>query len=171
MDPATILLAEDDENDVLIMRRAFKNANIINPLSVVRDGEEAIQYLRGTGHYADRVKHPFPCLLLLDLKMPKKSGFDVLDIIKNDPQLNRLVTVVLTSSRQGVDINRAYDLWANSFLVKPASVGELVELLKSLHTYWLVWNERPDASVELKSATGPEGESEAGAEPGISPAI
>ena len=167
MDPATILLAEDDENDVLIMRRAFKKANIVNPLSVVRDGEEAIQYLQGTGPYADRKKHPFPCLLLLDLKMPKKSGFDVLDFIKRDPQLNWLVTIVLTSSRQGVDINHAYDLWANSFLVKPASVEELVEMLKSLHSYWLVWNERPDASVELKPGIRPD----AGAEAGLSPAI
>ena len=165
MDPATILLAEDDENDILIMQRAFKKANIVNPLSVVRDGEEAIQYLQGTGPYADRSKHPFPCLLLLDLKMPKKSGFEVLDFIKTDPQLNRLVTIVLTSSRQGIDINHAYDLWANSFLVKPPSVDELVEMLKSLHSYWLVWNERPDASVELKPAVRPD----AGAEAGINP--
>lgn len=150
MDPATILLAEDDENDVLIMRRAFKKANIINPLVVVRDGEEAIEYLQGTGPYSDRKLHPLPCLLLLDLKMPKKSGFEVLDFVKSDPQLNRLVTIVLTSSRQGVDINHAYDLWANSFLVKPPSVDELVEMLKSLHSYWLVWNERPDATVEIK---------------------
>src|SRR6267142_2285920 len=101
MHTATILLAEDDENDVLIMRRAFKKANIINPLNLVCDGEEAINYLQGTGDYADRAKYPFPALLLLDLKMPKKSGFDVLEFIKTHPQFHRLVTVVLTSSRQG----------------------------------------------------------------------
>src|SRR5687768_16993926 len=102
--PATILLAEDNENDALLMRHAFKKAGISNPLVRVRDGEEAIDYLAGHGVYADRRAYPFPALLLLDLKMPRRDGFEVLEWIKADPSLRRLPVTVLTSSDQQLDI-------------------------------------------------------------------
>jgi CheY-like chemotaxis protein len=140
---SSILLAEDDENDVFIMQRAFKKAGIANPLAVVRNGEEAIEFLsRNNAHITDN--SDLPALLLLDLKMPKKNGFDVLRWVRQHPPLNRLVTVVLTSSRESSDIRRAYDLHANSFLVKRTDIEQMAEMIKCLHSYWLGWNESPD---------------------------
>ena len=116
---ATILLAEDDPNDVFFMKRAFEKAQLPNPLVVVSDGEETIRYLKGEGVYADRARYPLPGLLLLDLRMPRRGGFEVLDWLRRQPGLKRLMTVVLTSSAESPDINHAYDLGANSYLLKP----------------------------------------------------
>lgn len=141
-----ILLAEDDENDVLLMQRAFSRLGIANPLDVVTDGEEAISYLKGEGSFLDRAKFPLPCLLLLDLKMPKKNGFEVLSWLRDRETgtLKRLLTIVLTSSRETRDINLAYDLGANSYLVKPADFQNLSTLLKTLENYWLSLNQCPE---------------------------
>jgi CheY-like chemotaxis protein len=139
-----ILLAEDDPNDVLLIQRAFEKTNIANPIQVVRDGEEAVAYLSGERQFADRERHPLPLLLLMDLKMPRKSGLEVLEWVRRQPGLKRLPVVVLTSSNQSPDINRAYDLGANSYLVKPAGFDSLLELVKSLDVYWLILNEKPD---------------------------
>lgn len=106
----TILLAEDDENDVFFMERAFKEAQIANPLIRVKDGEEAIAYLEGSGAYADRIQFPLPYLVLLDLKMPRKNGFEVISWVREQPCLKRLPLVVLTSSKEDPDVNRAYEL-------------------------------------------------------------
>jgi len=141
-----ILLAEDDENDVLLVQRAFQKSNIANPLHVVRDGEEAVAYLSGKLQYADRNRYPLPVLLLMDLKMPRRSGLEVLAWLRQQPGLKRLPVVVLTSSNQSPDINRAYDLGANSYLVKPAGFDSLVELVKNLDMYWLILNEKPELS-------------------------
>ena len=145
---AHILLAEDDENDVMLMRRAFNRARIINPLQVVGDGEEAISYLKGEGIFYDRIKHPFPCLFLLDLKMPRKNGFDVLVWLRGQPNLRRLLTVVLTSSKESRDINLAYELGANSYLVKPPDFQDLVNMMKSMEGYWLFLNQPPDPAPD-----------------------
>jgi len=138
-----ILLVEDDPNDIILIKRAFEKANITNPLQVVEDGEEAISYLTGKGLYGDRVKYPLPMLLLLDLKMPRKSGHEVLEWLRRQPMLKRLTVVVLTSSQQSSDINRAYDLGANSYLVKPVTFDALVEMVKGLNFYWIILNEKP----------------------------
>lgn len=142
----SILMAEDDENDVFFVERAFKQAQIANPLYRVKDGEEAVAYLRGEGQYADRDKFPIPYLLLLDLKMPRKNGFEVIAWLKQQPGLKRLPVVVLTSSKEDPDVNRAYELGANTYLVKPVKFEGLVEMMKTLHLYWLMLAEKP--SVE-----------------------
>jgi len=139
-----VLLAEDDPNDVLLIQRAFQKTNIANPLYVVRDGEEAVAYLSGQVQYADRRRHPLPVLLLLDLKMPRKSGFEVLQWLRQRPKLKRLPVVVLTSANQNPDINKAFDLGANSYLVKPGGLDSLLELVKNLNMYWLILNEKPE---------------------------
>ncbi len=139
-----ILLAEDDPNDVLLIQRAFQRSLVANPLQVVRDGEEALAYLSGQGLFADRERHPLPVLMLMDLKMPRKSGLEVLEWVRRQPGLKRLPIVVLTSSNQNPDINRAYELGANSYLVKPAGFDSLLELVKNLDMYWLILNEKPE---------------------------
>jgi CheY-like chemotaxis protein len=139
----SILLAEDDENDVLMFRRASGKANFNNPIHVVSDGEEVISYLSGAGAYANRRRYPTPGLLLLDLKMPGKSGFEVLQWIRGQAHLALLQVVVLSSSEQIQDINRAYALGANSFLVKPVFFSEFVGMLEALHSYCLrVWQQQ-----------------------------
>jgi CheY-like chemotaxis protein len=138
-----ILLVEDDPNDIILIKRAFEKARITNPLQVVENGEEAISYLAGKGHYGDRVKYPIPMLILLDLKLPRKSGHEVLEWLRQQPILKRLTVVVLTSSQQSSDINKAYDLGANSYLVKPVTFDALVEMVKTLNLYWLILNENP----------------------------
>ena len=138
-----ILLVEDDPNDIILIRRAFEKANITNPLQVVEDGEEAISYLTGKDRYGDRVKYPLPMLLLLDLKLPRKSGHEVLEWLRQQPMLKRLPVVVLTSSQQSTDINMAYDLGANSYMVKPVTFDTLVEMVKTLNFYWVILNKNP----------------------------
>lgn len=146
---ATILLAEDEANDVFLMQRAFKKAKLANPMHVVADGEQAIGYLSGRKPYDDRETYPFPMLLLLDLKLPRKSGIEVLGWIRQqDSPLKRLPVIVLTSSRQAIDINRAYELGANSYLVKPVTFEGLLEMVKALEMYWFILSERPDAPIK-----------------------
>src|SRR2546430_816526 len=113
---ALILLVEDREDDVILVRRAFGKANVLNPMHVVRDGAEAIAYLKGEGKYSNRAEYPLPELLLLDLKMPGTDGFEVLKWMRQQPGLQNLRVVVLTSSDQMRDVNTAYQLGANSFL-------------------------------------------------------
>ena len=146
----TILLVEDDPNDVLLIRRAFRKSDVVNPIQVVGDGEEAIAYLSGRGPYADRERYPLPVLLLLDLKLPRKSGFEVLEWLRQQPGLKRLPVAVLTSSAETPDINRAYDLGANSYLVKPVRFEGLLRMVQTLNLYWLIINEKPDL-VEIES--------------------
>jgi len=140
----TILLVEDNPDDVLLIQRAFRKANLVNPISVVDDGEKAIAYLSGSGDYADRARHPVPVLVLLDLKLPRRSGHEVLSWIKQHAALKRLPVVVLTSSTETVDVNKAYDLGANSYLVKPVGFDDLFAMVKTLQPYWMILNQKPD---------------------------
>ena len=140
----TILLAEDDENDVMLIRRAFSKSHVVNPIACVANGEEAVAYLSGEGRYADRTAHPLPVMLLLALKLPRLSGHEVLKWLRGQNGLRRLPVVVLTSSREPADINRAYELGANSYLVKPVVFEEFTALLKQLQVYWLMLSEHPE---------------------------
>ncbi len=140
----TILLVEDDPNDVLLIRRAFEKAGVVNPLSVVSSGEEAVSYLRGEGKYADRREYPLPVIILLDLKMPRMNGFEFLEWLRAEPEFKKLIVVVLTSSRETPDINRAYEVGANSYLVKPVQMDDLIRIVRELHLYWLVMSEKPE---------------------------
>ncbi len=142
----TVLLAEDNSTDALMVQRAFKKANLLNPIQVVDDGDKAVAYLAGDGPYADREQHPLPVLLLLDLKLPRRSGLEVLEWLKQQRAIKRLPVVVLTSSQENADINRAYDLGANSYLVKPVDFDPLLEMVKTLGLYWVVMNEKPETN-------------------------
>jgi CheY-like chemotaxis protein len=136
----SILHVEDDENDVFFLQNAFQQAGIVNPVHVVKDGLEAIEYLGGAGRYADREEFPLPCLVLLDLKLPGMHGLEVLDWIKQQPSLRRIVVIILTSSQQEQDVERAYELGVNSFLVKPAGIRERLEIANGIKTWWLRHN-------------------------------
>src|SRR5690348_14868056 len=133
----TILLVEDERNDVFLLQYAFEAATITNALQVSEDGQQAIDYLAGTGKYADRARYPMPCLLLLDLKLPIKSGLDVLRWIHEQPQLRRLIVLVLSSSRNRNDVDAAYELGARSYLVKPLTMNARLELARAIKQYWL----------------------------------
>ena len=139
----TILLVEDDSNDVFLIQRAFRKANLLNPLQVVEDGEAAVFYLAGEAPYNDRDRYPLPVLILLDLKLPRKSGLEVLEWLRQQPDLKRLPVVVLSSSKENREINRAYDLGANSYLVKPVAFEALLEMVTTLNLYWLIFNQKP----------------------------
>lgn len=136
----TILLVEDNEDDVFLMERALKGAGITNPLRVVSDGQEAIDYLGGAGKFADRAAHPAPAIVFLDLKLPLRTGHEVLAWIRSRPELESLVVVVLTSSNEPSDVRRCYSLGANSYLVKPPTSEQLLDLAKSFRGYWLTYN-------------------------------
>ena len=135
-----VLIAEDDPSDVFLLQRAFAIAQVPATLHVVRDGQEAIDYLEGEDSYADRSTYPLPDLMLLDLKMPRLNGFDVLTWLRKKPGLKRLLVTVLTSSDHPTDINRAYDLGANSYLLKPHASSDLAELIRRVQMYWLESN-------------------------------
>jgi CheY-like chemotaxis protein len=139
----TILLVEDNEDDVFMMNRAFKKAHITNPVQLVADGQSAINYLSGEGHYHDRHQFPFPSLVLLDLKLPIKTGHEVLQWIRERPEFNSLLVVVLTTSAENIDVEKAYRHGANSYLVKPPSAEALLDMVKALKLYWLEFNEIP----------------------------
>jgi CheY-like chemotaxis protein len=139
-----ILVAEDDTTDAFFFQRAFRRAGIPVTLHFVRDGQEVIDYLQGVGQFSDRVAHPQPQLLLLDLRMPKLDGFDVLKWIRNKSELAELQVVLFSSSDEPRDITKAYDLGANSYLVKPHSMEELTGMVGRFKKYWLDAN--PDRS-------------------------
>ena len=155
-DQAVILLAEDREDDILVIRRAFAKGDILNPLHVVRDGEEAIAYLAGEGKYANRSEYPLPELLLLDLSMPRVDGFQVLRWIRQQPGIASLRVVVLTSSDELPDINEAYRLGVNSFLVKPLDFQLFVETSKLIKDYWLRTDRAPETHRTKKKDRVPE---------------
>lgn len=142
-DASTILVVEDERNDVFFLEYAFQTAGITNPLRVAEDGQQAIDYLAGAGKYANRIKYPLPCLILLDLKLPVKSGFDVLRWIQQQPALKAISVLVLSSSRERIDVNTAYQLGARSYLVKPHSINERLQLARAIKHYWLELNEFP----------------------------
>lgn len=137
----SILLVEDSEDDIFLMKRALKAAGIINPLHVVEDGQEAVDYLSGKGIYADRLSHPLPAVVFLDLKLPIRMGLDVLAWIRGQQEFANTVVVVLTSSNEPSDLKEAYRLGVNSYLVKPPTAAQMLELAKAFKWYWLEFNQ------------------------------
>lgn len=133
----TILLVEDNEDDVFFMQRAIRACGIEHHVEVVEDGQIAIDYFSGTGQYSDRQKFPLPFLIFLDLKMPRRPGLDVLQWIRAQPHLKTLLVLILTTSREDSDVQRAYELGVNSFLVKPPGADQLKELVALVKAYWL----------------------------------
>lgn len=148
-DQAVFLLVEDSEDDILLLQRSFAKNKIANPMRVVRNGQEAILYLEGTGRYRNRTQFPLPSIVLLDLKMPGVDGFEVLAWIRQqaNPHLRTLRVIVLTSSDAISDVNRAYQLGANSFLVKPTDLHDLNLLTAAIRGYWMWTDQAPETSV------------------------
>lgn len=143
-----ILLVEDEETDVKLILRAFAKGGLANAVQVVRDGQEALDYLLGRGVYTGRERHRAPGLILLDLKLPKIGGLEVLEQVKRAEHLKRIPIVVLTSSAESKDVNRAYDLGANSYLVKPVKFSAFCDVAAQIKLYWLLLNERPDVETQ-----------------------
>jgi CheY-like chemotaxis protein len=140
----TVLHVDDDPGDSLLVRQACRKAEVSFQLQSVSDGETAIAYLSGAGIYSDRELYPLPVLVLLDLKMPRMNGFDVLAWIRGHAQFKTLPVVVFTASNQEEDIQRAYVEHANSYLVKPVGIHTLMEMLKMIDAYWLGLNQHPN---------------------------
>jgi CheY-like chemotaxis protein len=136
-----LLLVEDNEDDVFLMRRALQGARVVNPVQVVEDGQEAVDYLSGKGKFADRESYPLPAVVFLDLKLPYISGHDVLAWIRQQKEFESLVVIVLTSSNEASDLSRCYALGANSYLVKPPTPDQLEDLAKAFKWYWLEYNQ------------------------------
>jgi CheY-like chemotaxis protein len=128
----------DDSNYTTLMKMAFKKNNILNPVQWVGDGLEAITYLNGEGAFADRGRYPFPEVLILDLKMPRMSGFELLSWIREHPEFRVIPTIIMTSSQLDIDVERAYNLGANTYMIKPSSFEELAKMVKLAHDYWAV---------------------------------
>ena len=148
-----ILLAEDDENDIFLMGRAFDRAAIPNPLFVVRNGQEAIDYLSGTGEYSKREKYALPGLLLLDLKMPWMDGFDVLKWLRKQSQFDALPVVIMTSSKLQADVDKTRQFGVYDYRVKPQNFDDLVRMLDDVRKCWL--DERYNKSVSMSAGTKP----------------
>jgi CheY-like chemotaxis protein len=136
-DSGVILIVEDREDDIVLIRKAFEKASLTNPVQVARDGEEAVAYLGAEGKYANRAEYPLPVIVLLDLKLPRIDGFEVLSWIRQQEGIQGLPVIVLTSSTQIQDVNRAYALGANSFFVKDIDFEQIVNLSTLIRHYWL----------------------------------
>ena len=132
----TVLLVEDNEDDIFVLKRTLRKAGVINPLHIATDGRQALDYLSAAMDPARRDQHPVPFLVLLDLKLPYRDGFEVLTWIRNQPALSEVVVVMLTGSDENRDHQRAYALGARSYLVKPASADDIKQLIESLQSYW-----------------------------------
>ena len=159
-DQMVILLVEDREDDILLVRRAFAAASLNPPFHVVRNGEECLDYLNGAGKYSNRREYPLPDLILLDLKMPKMTGIEVLRWIRSHPDLKALRVVVLTSSQDIRDVNQAYESGANSFLVKPLEFENYPAMMQTLTAFWRTSAtpavERPEITNSPTNRTGSE---------------
>ncbi|MGP8199480.1 MAG: response regulator [Limisphaerales bacterium] len=145
----TILLVDDSKDDLMLMREAFKMAKCRHPLQEVHNGEEAIAYLKGESPYSDRDKFPLPIIMLLDLNMPRKNGFDVLTWVRVQPGLKRLAITILTASARSEDVENAFYLGANSFLVKPSNLETLATMMRCLCD-WVEINHFPSLKEAIK---------------------
>jgi len=134
------MLVEDNPDDAELIQYAFEKVGIQNPLVVVTNGDAAVEYVGRTGAYADRTGQPPPELILLDLKLPRRSGFEVLSFIREHKPTQHTPVVVLTSSDQDEDVRRAYEFGANSYLVKPIGRDSLIEMVRTLKAYWIKLN-------------------------------
>ena len=142
--PLTVLLVEDDLNDVFLVKRAFKLGLIQNPLQVVTDGQEALNYLQGQGKFANRQEFPMPGLVVMDLTMPRMSGFEVLEAVRADDRLRPLPIVIVSASDNPADINRGYRLGANAYMVKPMDSRGVEHLFQSITHYWGLQCAKPE---------------------------
>lgn len=133
---STILIVEDDPNDVLFLKRAFKRSGVLNPIQSVGDGEEAVAYLAGSGKFADRVAFPFPRVILTDLKMPRMNGIELLKWLYARPEMRVVPIIVLTSSTDEDDIKAAFCNGASAYMVKPVAFDELERVVKVIADYW-----------------------------------
>lgn len=145
----TILVVDDDPNDLLLIKAAFKAAGVTSKIQTVEGGREAIAYLKGEGEYADRDAYGYPDFVLSDLKMPGLDGFGVLEYLRNNPESAIVPTVIFSGSQDNDDIKKAYALGASSYHVKPSGPGELRTLVKVLHDYWMLC-EAPEVDVDGK---------------------
>ena len=137
-----ILVVEDDENDIFFLTYAMEKVGLENPLQIASDGREAVDYFKGHGKFADRLQFPLPCLVMLDLKLPYLRGLDVLKWMRQEAQLTTIV-IVFSSSENEADIEAAYRLGANAYLVKPTETSKLVEMAKAMKDFWLTHNRAP----------------------------
>jgi CheY-like chemotaxis protein len=144
LDPPAVLIVEDDSIDAFMIRRAFRKAHVSTPLAFVDNGDAAVDYMAGRPPYDDRQQHPLPALILLDLKLPRRSGLEVLEWLRAQPGLKRVPVVVLTSSMESRDMRKAYDLGCNSYLLKPVDFEGLRYAVQTVGLYWLVMNCRAD---------------------------
>lgn len=133
-----VLSVEDYDDSVFFLNLAYKKAAIVEPLVTLGDGESATKYLLGKGAFADRERHPFPCLLLLDIKLPKDSGFEILKLVRKTPSIKTLPVVILTNSPHPTDILMAHELGADHYLVKPSDLDKLAQMLKMAYERWVL---------------------------------
>ena len=155
-DQELILFVEDNEDHVLLIRRAFLKENPTTPLHVVTSGEEAIEYLEGAGRYSNWWEFPLPTVVVLDLNLPGIDGFEVLSWIRKQPGLRTLRVVVMTCSELDQDVNLAYQLGANSFIVKPAALEDLIQMIEVSQSYWLRFDQAPEVFRAGTTAGGGE---------------
>ena len=148
MNTSPILLVEDSQDNVLLVRYAMQKAGVTTPLEVVTSGEQALEYLAGTNGYSNWAQFPLPSIVLLDLKMPGLDGFDVLKWIRQQPGLKALRVAMLTSSEMPSEIKMAHDLGANIFLTKPVELERLVQIMKTLNVHWLQQAQSPAVTRE-----------------------
>jgi CheY-like chemotaxis protein len=148
-EPIVILLVEDDMAHAEIVRRNFENFRVANRLMHVTDGQAALDYLNRQGDYSDPAKAPRPGAVLLDLRLPKVDGLEVLRSMKADPGLRAIPVVILTTSKAEIDKVKAYNLYANSYLVKPVDFTQFTQLMETFGYYWLTWNQCPDLAQTL----------------------
>lgn len=149
--PCEILLVEDNASDAELTVRALRKANLANRLTVVEDGVEALEYLFGTGRFVDRPNGLAPRVVLLDLKLPRLSGLEVLERMRRDPRTEHVPVVIVTSSREEPDIQRAYRLGVNSYIVKPVEFEKFADAMTQVGLYWLLLNEPPPSLVGVSS--------------------
>ena len=144
--PRTILLVEDNPMDIDFTLQAFQEHRVVNPIVVLRDGEEALQYI---DRHPSAEDTEFPILVLLDLRLPKVDGIDVLKQAREHPVWKQVPIIVLTTSRENIDIERAYELGVNSYIVKPIDLGSFSEVVRNVKTYWLLTNQPPFPEVMI----------------------
>ncbi len=146
----TLLLVEDDPNDAFFMKTALEAVGVANPVRIIEDGRDALAYMSGGGRYSDRAEYPLPCLVLLDLKLPHVMGLEVLGWLRKRPEFASTIVIILTSSANPADIDAAYRLGANSYLVKPGSFDDLKVMARSIKDFWLMHNRLASVGSDLQ---------------------
>jgi CheY-like chemotaxis protein len=138
-----ILVVEDDPNDVILLKKSFAKVGISNPVHICADGEEAIEYLQGCGPYSNRIEYPFPSVLISDLKMPRRTGLEVLGWLRENPKCRIVPVMIFSASREEKDVVKAYELGANAYIHKPSTFDELLNAVKMIHDFWKLCEKPP----------------------------